>query len=138
MFNKYGKEFLGTGFHFPIYIEEETGRMLESSYEEDIKEAIYIIIMTRKGERLMRPDFGCDIHDFAFATLDYTTVSQMEKTIKEALVLFEPRIRDFEVSVDYEGIEDGKVIISIDYIVRATNNPYNLVYPFFINEGIEL
>ena len=86
----------------------------------------------------MRPDFGCGIHDFAFASLDYTTVSQMEKSIKEALIKWEPRIRDISVEVSQDTPQDGKALISISYVVRSTNNPYNLVFPFFINEGIEL
>ena len=136
--NKNGMEFLGTGFSFPVMPDSATGRFMSSSFEEDIKEAIYIILMTKKGERLMRPDFGCGIHDFAFATLDYTNVSQMEKSIKEALIKWEPRIRDISVEVSQDTPEDGKAFISISYVVRSTDNPYNLVFPFFINEGIEL
>ncbi len=135
---KYGKEFLGTGLGFPVMVDPATGRFRTSSYEDDIKEAIYIILMTKKGERLMRPEFGCGIHDFAFATLDYTTISQMEKSVKEALIQWEPRIRDISVEVSQSMTETGKAIISISYVVRSTNNPYNLVFPFFMNEGIEL
>lgn len=136
--NKNGMEFLGTGFKFPIMCDYATGRFMSSSYEEDIKEAIYIILMTKKGERIMRPEFGCGIHDFSFESLDFTTVSQMEKSVKEALIQWEPRIRDINVNVSQENTEDGKAFISISYVVRSTNNPYNLVFPFFINEGIEL
>lgn len=135
---KYGKAFLGTGLGFSVMVDPATGRFRSSSYEEDIKEAIYIILMTKKGERLMRPEFGCGIHDFAFATLDYTTVSQMEKAVKESLIQWEPRIRDISVEVSQNAVESGKAVISISYVVRSTNNPYNLVFPFFINEGIEL
>lgn len=134
----YGKEFLGRGFHFPVQADSATGRVMMTSFEDDIREAVYIILMTRKGERLMRPDFGCGIHDFAFESMDYTTISQMEKSVKDALVLWEPRIRDIEVSLSYDGQENGKVNIHISYVVRSTNNPYNLVYPFYLNEGIEL
>lgn len=132
------KKFLGTGFSFPINVDETTGKIAESSHENDIKQGIYLILMTRKGERVMRPEFGCDIHKFAFESLDFTIASQMETCIKDALVLFEPRISDIEVSVKEDAKEGGKVWIGIHYIVRTTNNPYNLVYPFYINEGIEL
>ena len=135
---KFAMEFLGTGFKFPVMCDSATGRFMSSSYEDDIKEAIYIILMTKKGERIMRPEFGCGIHDFAFESLDYTTVSQMEKSVKEALVQWEPRIRDISVEVSNDANEDGKAFISISYVVRSTNNPYNLVFPFFINEGLEL
>lgn len=134
----YGKEFLGRGFHFPVQTEPSTGRFVASSYEEDIKEAVYLILMTKKGERVMRPEFGCGIHEFAFASMDYTTMSEMEKSVRDALTLWEPRIRDVEASLSMDPGETGRVNIEIRYVVRSTNNPYNLVFPFFINEGIEL
>lgn len=132
------KNFIGTGFSFPVSIDKTTGRFVQVSEEDDIKQAIYIILMTRKGERLMRPEFGCDIHNYAFEMLDFTVLSQMKSAVSEALILHEPRIRDIEVVVRTDDQEAGKVWIDISYIVRQTNNPYNLVYPFYINEGIEL
>ncbi|MEG1584398.1 MAG: GPW/gp25 family protein, partial [Anaerovorax sp.] len=88
-------------------------------------------------ERLMRPDFGCGIFDFTFDTMSYNTLSKMKKSVSEALILWEPRIRDVEVEVEQDGQESGRLNISIRYVVRSTNNPYNLVYPFYINEGME-
>lgn len=136
-YTDYGKEFLGLGFAFPVRTDPVTGQFLTVSYEEDIKEAIYIILMTRKGERLMRPDFGCGIFDFVFDTMSYNTLSRMRKSVSEALILWEPRIRDVEVEVELDEHKDGRLNISIRYVVRSTNNPYNLVYPFYINEGME-
>lgn len=135
---EFEKNFLGTGFSFPLGVSPTTGRVAESSLEESIKQGIYIILMTRKGERVMRPNFGCGIFDFAFESLDFTIASQMETTIKDALVLFEPRIRDVTVKVTQDDTAEGKVLIDLSYIVRSTNNPYNLVYPFYLSEGIEL
>lgn len=134
----YGKEFLGTGFHFPMEPDPVTGRIRTADYEEDIRQAIRIILMTRKGERVMRPDFGCGIHDFAFAAMDYRNISQMERCVREALIQWEPRIRDVEVEVTRDEQRDGCMDVRINYVVRSTNNPYNLVYPFFLNEGMEL
>lgn len=131
------KEFLGVGWKFPISIDETTGRIRTSSYEEDVAEAIRIIMMTRKGERVMQPEFGCGIQDYVFQTIDYTTISQMEHTILEALIIWEPRIIEPEVHIKIDEIEAGKLNIHISYTVRSTNNPYNLVYPYFINEGIK-
>ena len=129
------KGFLGTGFKFPIQVDPSTGRMKTSSHEEDIKEAIGIILNTRKGERVMNPDFGCGIHEFAFGTTDFTTLSLMRKEIIDALVMWEPRIDEIEVTIDDSQSEAGKVIINIYYVVRSTNNPFNLVFPYYINEG---
>ena len=130
------KSFLGTGFNFPIEVDEATGRMKTVSLEEDIEQAIRIILMTRKGERVMRPDFGCDIHDYAFDTMDYTTRFQVEQAVREALVMWEPRITNVDVHVNNEQEKEGMLLIEIGYIVRSTNNPYNLVYPYYINEGM--
>jgi len=128
------KAFLGTGFKFPVQVDENTGRMATVSYEEDIKEAIHIILLTRKGERLRNPEFGCGIHKYAFATLDYTTVSAMKHEVESALVQWEPRIEEIQVNLD-TGQQEGMVLIEIGYIVRKTNNPFNLVFPFYMNEG---
>lgn len=128
-------DFLGRGFAFPVGVDPVTGQMRTAEFEEDIRQAIYLIIMTRKGERVMRPDFGCSIHDYAFDTMDYETLSRIEETVQDALILWEPRIRDIEVRA-YRA-EAGKLNIEIGYVVRSTNNPYNLVYPFYMNEGME-
>lgn len=134
----YGKEFLGSGFAFPVEPDAVTGRIRTVSQEDAIRQSIYIILRTRKGERVMRPEFGCGIYDFAFETMDYATLSQIGREVKEALILWEPRIRDIEVEAEPDPAEDGKLLIQIRYVVRSTNNPYNLVYPFFMNEGEKL
>lgn len=132
-----GREFLGRGFGFPVSVDPISGRIKTAEYEEDIQQAIYLILMTRKGERVMRPEFGCGIHDFSFAAMDFSTISQMEDSVREALILWEPRIRDIEVTISHQQTA-GKLEIAIQYVVRSTNNPYNLVYPFYLNEGIEI
>lgn len=134
--NNYNRQhaFLGTGLHFPIIVDEVTGRMQESAYEENIKESIYLIIMTRKGERMMRPDFGCDIHRYMFDTVDYTTLNRMKCAVEEALIRWEPRITDVKVEIADMVQEKNAVQIEITYKVRTTNSPYNLVFPFYLEE----
>ncbi|MEF9915815.1 MAG: GPW/gp25 family protein [Lachnospiraceae bacterium] len=129
------KEFLGCGMQFPIQVDSATGRFKEAEYDENILESIRIIITTKKGERLMRPEFGCGIHEYAFETLDYTTLCMLQREVVSALTIWEPRITDIDVIVDSDSECDGKVLISVSYLVRMTNNPYNLVYPYFLNEG---
>lgn len=131
-------EFLGTGFQFPVEADPVTGRLMETSGESDIIQAVSMILMTKKGERVMRPDFGCDIHSYLFDTTDYHTLKMMERAVTESLVRWEPRIRDIEVSAEVPEETEGAVMIQIRYTVRSTNNPYNLVYPFYLNEGIVL
>lgn len=126
--------FLGSGLHFPISVDSVTGRIQESAYEENIRESIYLIVMTRKGERVMRPDFGCDIYSYMFDTMDYTTLTMMKHAVKEAVVKWEPRITDVQVEVQDAVEEQNAVRIQIDYRVRTTNNPFNLVFPFYLEE----
>lgn len=128
------KEFLGRGFSFPIRVDKNTGQVVTSGQEESIQEAIRIILNTRKGERIRNPHFGCGIWDYAFATMDYTSLSAMKREVEMALVRWEPRIEDIAVNVEPNEAE-GQVLIHISYVVRGTNNPFNMVFPFYINEG---
>jgi phage baseplate assembly protein W len=128
------KGFLGEGWKFPVRVDEVTGRFATAQYEEDIQEAIRIIIMTRKGERIMRPDFGCSLQDYLFDGMDYSTSVRMSAEISHALVMWEPRITEVEVSVE---LDEGRLLINVAYVVRATNNPFNLVYPYYLTEGME-
>ena len=131
------RDFLGRGWKFPVGVDSATGRMRSVSSEEDIQEAVRLILLTGKGERMMRPDFGCDLRSFTFAHLDYTTQTQMEREAQEALVRWEPRITDVQVQLERDPGDDGRLLFHVSYVVRATNNPYNLVYPYYINEGLE-
>jgi phage baseplate assembly protein W len=127
--------FLGTGWKFPVALEPSSGAFALSSDEADIQEAIRIILFTAKGERVMRPDFGCGIHDFIFETMSVSTIGQMEASVREALMRWEPRVDTLTVEVTPDRGTVGKLTIGIRYRVRSTNNEYNLVYPFYLREG---
>jgi len=109
---------------------------MSSEYEENIKESIRIILETAKGERVMRPNFGCGIHEFAFEVINASTIGQMKQSIRDALKKWEPRIELLDVKVDTDNINSGKLIFTIEYLVSRTNNQFNLVYPFYLTEGI--
>jgi phage baseplate assembly protein W len=128
------REFLGKGWKFPVGVDSQ-GEIEMSEYEQDIKEAIWIILSTSKGERVMRPDFGCGIHDYVFAAINTANIGLIESSVREALTVWEPRIELKEVSVSTEKADEGQLMISIDYTVRTTNNEFNLVYPFYLTEG---
>jgi len=128
------REFLGRGWKFPVGVDPK-GRIDMSEYEQDIREAIWLILSTAKGERVMRPDFGCGIHDFVFASVNTSNIGLMESSVREALTIWEPRIELKDVSVSTERASEGQLLISIDYRVRSTNNEFNLVYPFYLTEG---
>lgn len=127
--------FLGNGLGFPVRCDPATGRMIEAPEEEDIRQSIHIILSTKRGERVMRPEFGCDIYNYAFGTVDYTTLRLMEKAVTEAIIRWEPRICNLGIRALAAGSGDGLVTFQITYNVRSTNNRFNIVYPFYLSEG---
>lgn len=129
------KAFQGAGWKFPVRTNP-LGQIVMSRHEEDIKEAIWIILSTAKGERQMRPDFGCGIHDLVFAAINAGLLIQVETEVREALTFFEPRIDVVNVEVSDKEADNGRLMISIDYRVRDTNSEFNLVFPFYLREGI--
>ncbi len=130
-----GGAFLGKGWRFPAGVDPSAGSILMSEYENKIKESIWIILSTSKGERVMRPDFGCGIHEFVFETTNTTTLGMMESSVRDALRLWEPRIEVIGVEASPDQNEPGKLLIGITYVVRNTNNEFNLVYPFYLKES---
>jgi phage baseplate assembly protein W len=128
------KSYLGRGWSFPVRLHEKEGTIRFSEYEQDVREAIWIILSTSKGERVMRPDFGCGIHDLVFEVVNTTTLTDIETNVRDALATFEPRIDVMQVRALSDAGIDGQLRISIDYVIRGTNNQLNLVYPFYIKE----
>lgn len=126
-------EFLGKGWKFPVQVDE-TGKIALSEYEEDVRESIRIILLTSRGERVMRPEFGAGLHDYVFDTMSATTIGLIQATIQDALVKWEPRIQVLAVVVQPDAGEIGKLLINVDYRVRATNTRFNLVFPFYLQE----
>jgi len=127
------RDFLGVGWKFPVRAGGD-GKIIMSRFEDDIHEAIRIILGTAKGERVMQPDFGCGIHDMVFEPINTTTLSLIQNSVREGLTVWEPRIEVINVAVSQEAAYEGQLLISIDYRVRRTNNRFNLVYPFYISE----
>jgi phage baseplate assembly protein W len=127
------KEFLGNGWKFPVRLNSQ-GMFDMSEHEVCIKESIGIIIKTSKGERVMQPEFGCNICDHLFSNPDPMTLRLMEVSVKEALDNWEPRINLTKVEASLDKSDEAKVLIRVDYTVRSTNNEFNLVYPFYLKE----
>jgi phage baseplate assembly protein W len=127
--------FLGRGWKFPVAVDATTGRFLLAEGENDISEAVRIILMTSRGERVMRPDFGSGLKDFVFGTTDETTMRLLESDITQAITVWEPRVTDVEVEAKLDESQSGRLLLSITYTVRSTNNLFNQVYPFYLDEG---
>ena len=128
--------FLGRGWKFPLQIDKKTGHIAMVSHEEDIREAIGIILNTYLGERVMRPDFGTNVADFLFNPMNQLTIQNMSGSLGTLLQVQEPRVQDVTVETS-EGDDpyNGRIVFHIGYTVRNTNNRYNHVYPFYMDEG---
>lgn len=129
------RAFLGIGWRFPLQVTP-TGAIAQSSLEQKIEESVFLILSTAKRERTMLPDFGCGLHDLVFAPGDAGTVAEVTATVREALVRHEPRIDVLTVGAAPAPGEPTVLLIRIDYRIRANNARANLVYPFFITEGM--
>jgi phage baseplate assembly protein W len=123
--------FLGTGLAFPLGVDAR-GSLALADGEEDVQQAIGIILGTAPGERPMRPEFGCGIHAFLFDTVDGATLSRIELEIRAALERWEPRIEVVAIEFDLARVDRGEIQIDLGYVLRATNDFRNLVYPFYV------
>lgn len=127
---------LGRGWKFPIRINGRGGFSL-SSEEQDVAEAIWVILATARGERIMRPEFGCGLHDYVFAPNNASTRGAMTYQVQQALIRWEPRIDVVDVRAEDDPGQPNLVLIAVDYRIRSNNAFHNLVYPFFLREGRE-
>lgn len=125
--------FLGRGWSFPVSVE--AGQTTTAAYDEDVRQAILIILGTDPGERVMRPDFGAGLRAFVFEPLNPSTLEALRQRVLEALIDWEPRIDVDSVVATADAASVGKVLIEMSYRVRATNTHANLVYPFYLEEG---
>jgi len=128
------RNILGSGWKYPIAIDGRGGLAL-SREEQSVAEAIWIILSTARGERIMRPEFGCGIHDYVFAPNNASTRGAIAYQVQQALIRWEPRIDVAAVRVEDNPDQPNLLLIHVDYAIRANNAFHNLVYPFFIQEG---
>ena len=126
------KDILGTGWHFPTGVDGRGGIAL-SRYENDIEESIDVILSTAKGERHMRPEFGCRIHELIFAPNNATSWGLVRQYVEEALGWWEPRIEVSEVEVHADPADRSRLLINIKYRLKATSDERSLVYPFYLS-----
>ncbi len=136
------KDFLGRGWARPVQLDPRTGLVASVAYEEDIRQSILIILETAPGERVMRPNFGCGIHELVFEAIDSTAIQRIRSVVDEALRRCEARIEVLIIKVNEDETDatlgppaDGKLLVEIEYRVRKTNQTGNLVFPFYFREG---
>jgi uncharacterized protein len=130
-------DIIGSGLAFPLSVDHRGGVALARG-EEDIDQAIAVILGTSPGERSMRPEFGCEIHKLVFDTIDAEMIGRMDTAIRVALDRWEPRIEVTSVDFDLTGASEGRLQIDLGYRVRASSREHNLVYPFYVIPAEEL
>ena len=124
-------DFIGQGIAFPMRVDG-SGRLAMTSGGDDIERSLRVVLGTARGERLMRPAFGCAIWDLLFEPINDNTLGLMAQAVRDAVSQWEPRAELEEVTVEPDERNDGSVLISLAYRIRATNDKRNLVYPFYV------
>ncbi len=123
--------FVGAGWAFPVRTDP-TGSIALVTRERELEEAIRLVLGTVPGERPMRPEFGCRIHDLVFGPANATTAGEIAYEVRAALARWEPRIEVVDVRVGFDRADAGTVYVDLRYTVRGTNDPRNLVFPFYV------
>jgi phage baseplate assembly protein W len=130
--------FLGTGWSFPPEFSESTEGLKMSHDAEDIAESIYILLSTTPGERLMNPEYGCDLQSQVFSNINNTTKTIIEDLIATAILYHEPRVKVLSVDIDDSEQVEGRLNVHISYEIKGVNSRKNMVYPFYLVEGTDL
>ncbi|MBS1189268.1 MAG: hypothetical protein H6R10_1060 [Rhodocyclaceae bacterium] len=130
--------FLGTGWRFPPTFGYASRGAAMVAEEDDIRESLHILFATTPGERVMQPDYGCDLRSLAFASMDTSTITALRDMIRRAILFFEPRIDLETIDVNEERAFEGVLFLTLVYRVRTTNSRSNMVYPFYFLEGTNL
>jgi phage baseplate assembly protein W len=125
------EQFIGAGWAFPLRTDA-TGAIALVTREREIRESIRLVLGTTPGERAMRPEFGCAIADQVFAGADATTAGRIAYEVRRALDRWEPRIDVVEVGISFDGGDSGIIYVDVRYTIRGTNDPRNLVFPFYL------
>jgi phage baseplate assembly protein W len=124
-------DFLGVGWTSPVGLDEN-GQIKMARYEDCVRQSIWTLLSTAYGERVMRPDFGCGIHNLVFAPNSAGTIGQVVSEVQQALTQWEPRIDVLDVDAYPDPKQPNQLLIQINYQIRTTNNRFNLVYPFYL------
>jgi len=132
---KHRKTFLGVGWKFPPSFDKRFGSVMLVSEEEDIMESLQILLSTKPGERVMLPQYGCNLDAFLFRIIDSTLINEIREKIEYAILYFEPRIFINQIEIKPDPATEGLLLINLLYTIRKTNMRSNMVYPFYILEG---
>lgn len=130
-----GSNFLGTGWHAPARFDED-GSLVLATHEQCVEQSLWAILETAPGERVMRPEFGCAIHNLLFANPGAEIIGQISVAVYQALSRWEPRVEILGVEVIPDEAQINLLKIEIDYRLKTVNSRFNLVYPFYLDSGV--
>ena len=130
--------FLGRGWGFPPTFDKASKSVGMLEEENDIKSSLEILLSTRLGERIMQPNYGCNLDDMVFEAMNLTMLTYLKDLVENAILYFEPRIDLEGIEIDTSQELEGVLLIIIDFTVRTTNSRFNFVFPFYKNEGSNL
>lgn len=131
-------DFLGRGWSFPPTFDPQLQGVEMTEKEADIEKSLQVLLSTTVGERVMQPKFGCNLEELLFESLDTSTKTLIRDKVETSILYFEPRITVQKIELNTDRELEGVVLIEIEYIVSATNNRFNFVFPYYKNEGTEL
>ena len=132
--------FLGKGWAFPPTFNKSTGTVEMVMDEEDIRQSLHILLSTSLGERVMQPDYGCNLNDYVFEGLNSTTIGYIKERVANSILYYEPRIVVERIDVTNAGSVDnleGRFLIDLTYSIPGTNSRFNYVYDFYKNEAVK-
>src|SRR6056297_2444767 len=132
------KEFLGRGWTFAPQFNRAESRVEMTQGYEDIEKSLEVLLGTRKGEHVLLPDYGCNLDEMVFEAFNESVKTYLADMVKSAILYHEPRIEPLQVIIDDSHITEGRLMIEIEFLVRATNSRFNKVYPFYLEEGTEI
>lgn len=127
--------FLGTGWIFPPVFDKTAGEVIMISDEADVHNSLEILLSTRPGERVLLPDYGCNLEELVFEPLSTTFVNYMKDLIQTAILYYEPRITANDIKISQDQVNDGIILIEVDYTIKSTNSRFNYVFPFYKTEA---
>lgn len=125
-------DFLGHGWRFPIALDAATGAIADARDDDKVRQSIETILRTAPGERVMRPDFGCGIHDLVFDAISGDMLGRVVNAVSSALAAWEPRIAVLGIDAQPDRDDPTRLLIEIEYRIRGTNSRFNLVFPFYV------
>lgn len=130
--------FLGRGWSFPPTFDKSNRQVVMVEDVEDIRQSMQILLSTSLRERVMQPEYGCNLTDLLYEPVNASLIAYIKDLVETAILYHEPRIEVQEIELKTDQVNEGLILIAVDYVIRSTNSRFNFVYPFYLEEGREI